>query len=267
MVSSGTIVVDRANAARVIASGNWKTYCIGELDREVSALEAGVGQDKSPLTIDLTNIASMDVAGAWLIYRLSKTAAAAGREAHIIGLTQSRAVLLEEVRENASPPQPPKREQPYIVRMLGDIGNGVFRLIDDFIDLLAMFGRLVMGLLGLLRHPSRIRPIAVLHHMEYTGVKAIPIVALISAVIGAIIAQQGAFQLRKFGAEAFSVDLVAILTLREVGVLITSIMIAGRAGSAFTAEIGSMKMREEIDAMRVLQIDLVQVLVVPRVVA
>ena len=103
--------------------------------------------------------------------------------------------------------------------------------------------------------------------MEHTGLKAVPIVAMMSFLVGAIVAQQGAFQLRKFGAEPFVIDLVGILVLREVGILLTAILVAGRSGSAFTAELGSMKMREEIDAMRVMGLNIIEVLIAPRVIA
>jgi phospholipid/cholesterol/gamma-HCH transport system permease protein len=108
---------------------------------------------------------------------------------------------------------------------------------------------------------------AIVHQMDRMGVGAIPVVILMSSIVGAIVAQQGAFQLRYFGAEIFTVDLVGILVLREMGVLLTAIMIAGRSGSAITAEIGSMKMREEVDALTVIGLNPIGVLVFPRLVA
>jgi phospholipid/cholesterol/gamma-HCH transport system permease protein len=118
-----------------------------------------------------------------------------------------------------------------------------------------------------LGHGSGVSPASVVTHIDRMGVRAVPIIVLMSFLIGAIIAQQGAFQLRYFGAEIFVVDLVGILQLREIGVLLTSIMIAGRTGSAITAEIGSMKMREEIDALTVIGLNPVGVLIFPRLVA
>ena len=114
---------------------------------------------------------------------------------------------------------------------------------------------------------SGISAAAIVSQMDHAGVRAVPIIALMSFLIGGIIAQQGAFQLRYFGAELFVVDLVGILQLREIGVLLTAIMIAGRSGSAITAEIGSMKMREEVDALKVMGLNPVSVLVFPRLVA
>ena len=115
--------------------------------------------------------------------------------------------------------------------------------------------------------PWRFRPKSFVHHLDHAGLRAVPIIALICFLIGAVVMQQGVVQLKPFGAEPFAVNMVAILALREVGILLTAIMVAGRSGSAFTAEIGSMKMREEIDAMRTLGIDPMDTLVLPRVLA
>jgi phospholipid/cholesterol/gamma-HCH transport system permease protein len=114
---------------------------------------------------------------------------------------------------------------------------------------------------------SGVSPASIVNQIDHMGVRAVPIILLMSFLIGAIIAQQGAFQLRYFGAEVFVVDLVGILQLREIGVLLTAIMIAGRSGSAITAEIGSMKMREEVDALKVMGLNPIGVLIFPRLVA
>jgi phospholipid/cholesterol/gamma-HCH transport system permease protein len=118
-----------------------------------------------------------------------------------------------------------------------------------------------------LTNPRRFRMPALVHQIEQIAYRGAPIIALISFLVGCIVAQQGIFQLNRFGAALFVVELVGILALRELGVLLTSIMVAGRSGSAFTAEIGSMKMREEIDALRVMGLDPVEVLIVPRILA
>ena len=119
----------------------------------------------------------------------------------------------------------------------------------------------------MIRQPWRFRRTSFVHHLDHAGFSAVPIIALICFLIGAVVMQQGVVQLKPFGAEPFAVNMVAILALREVGILLTAIMVAGRSGSAFTAEIGSMKMREEIDAMRTLGIDPMDTLVLPRVLA
>ena len=119
----------------------------------------------------------------------------------------------------------------------------------------------------MIKEPWRFRMTSFVHHLDHAGLRAVPIIALICLLIGAVVMQQGVVQLKPFGAEPFAVNMVAILALREVGILLTAIMVAGRSGSAFTAEIGSMKMREEIDAMRTLGIDPMDTLVMPRVLA
>ena len=130
-----------------------------------------------------------------------------------------------------------------------------------------MFGALSASLLRVLLRPRSLRFTSVVHHLNRVGWQAMPIMLLITFLIGCIIAQQGFFHFRKFGADAYVVDMVGILVLRELGVLIVAIMVAGRSGSAYTAELGSMKMREEIDALRTMGFDPVEVLILPRVLA
>jgi phospholipid/cholesterol/gamma-HCH transport system permease protein len=124
-----------------------------------------------------------------------------------------------------------------------------------------------MCLIGVLRRPRSLRLTSLIYQLYRIGWQAIPIIMLITFLIGAIIAQQGFFHFRRFGAESYTVDMVGILVLRELGVLIVAIMVAGRSGSAYTAELGSMKMREEIDALATMGLDPIDVLILPRVAA
>jgi len=128
-----------------------------------------------------------------------------------------------------------------------------------------LLGALVLAVLGTIAHPRRLRFTSIVHHLEKVGWRAVPIIVLSTFMIGAILAQQGIFRFRTFGADMYVVDMVAVLVLREIGVLIVCVMVAGRSRSAYTAEIGSMKMREEIDALRTMGLDPVEVLVLPRV--
>src|SRR4249919_2521522 len=130
-----------------------------------------------------------------------------------------------------------------------------------------MLGALGSAGFGVLQRPRSLRLKSLVHHLHQVGWQAIPIMALVTFLIGAIIAQQGIFHFRKFGAESYVVDMVGILVLREIGVLLVSIMIAGRSGSSYTAELGAMKMREEIDALRTMGFDPVEVLILPRILA
>ena len=148
-----------------------------------------------------------------------------------------------------------------------DVGRTVKDAGQDLVQGVAFLGELISGLVRVLVDPRRFRGTAVINQLEQIAYRGVPIIVLISFLVGCIIAQQGIFQLILFGATPFVVDLIGILVLRELGVLLTSIMVAGRSGSAFTAEIGSMKMREEIDALRVMGLDPIEVLIVPRILA
>ena len=150
---------------------------------------------------------------------------------------------------------------------LDDIGRGTIGASEDVTAFLQMLGSLCIAILGVLRRPRSLRLTSLTYQLYRVGWQAIPIVVLITFLIGAIIAQQGIFHFRKFGADSYVVDMVGILVLRELGVLIVAIMVAGRSGSAYTAELGSMKMREEIDALSTMGLDPIEVLMLPRILA
>jgi phospholipid/cholesterol/gamma-HCH transport system permease protein len=148
-----------------------------------------------------------------------------------------------------------------------DVGQSVAGAGRDMVGGVGFLGELISALIRVVVHPRRFRGTAVINQLEQIAYRGVPIIVLISFLVGCIVSQQGIFQLVKFGATPFVIDLIGILVLRELGVLLTSIMVAGRSGSAFTAEIGSMKMREEIDALRVMGLDPIEVLIVPRIMA
>jgi phospholipid/cholesterol/gamma-HCH transport system permease protein len=175
--------------------------------------------------------------------------------------------LIEEVRQvnRRRPPSRPPRNP--VVARLEDVGRATFSAAEDIAAFLQMLGALGFALLNILRRPRSLRLTSLVYHLYRVGWQAIPIIVLITFLIGAIIAQQGIFHFRKFGADSYVVDLVGILVLRELGVLIVAIMVAGRSGSAYTAELGSMKMREEIDALCTMGLDPVEVLILPRLIA
>ena len=217
--------------------------------------------------IDLARVQRLDTAGAWAVVSLEQRLQGAGLAPIITGASQMQTDLIETLRQNM--PQADDHDARHLT--LADRFEAVGRLavssIKKAMALVGFLGQVVATILGLVVHPSRIRWTAIVHHMQQVGLNAVPIVSLMAFLIGVVLAFQGAAQLRQFGAEVFVVDLIAISILRELGILLTAIIVAGRSGSAFTAAIGSMKMREEIDAMRTLGLDPVEVLVVPRVVA
>jgi phospholipid/cholesterol/gamma-HCH transport system permease protein len=171
------------------------------------------------------------------------------------------------MREVNSQPDGLRAKQSRVISALDTLGRTTVGFKDDILAFLDMFGGLGVALARMLIHPLNFRLTSAVHHLGRVGLQAMPIVLLITFLIGCIIAQQGFFHFRKFGADAYVVDMVGILVLRELGVLIVAIMVAGRSGSAYTAELGSMKMREEIDALRTMGFDPVEVLIVPRVLA
>jgi phospholipid/cholesterol/gamma-HCH transport system permease protein len=216
------------------------------------------------IRMDMKDVRELDTLGAWLLEKLLRHV---GRSAEIVGVADNYAGLIEEVRQvnRRSVASAPKVNP--IVTMLNDVGRAAVNAMDDVTVFLEMLASLFMALVGVVRRPRSLRFTSLVYQMYRIGLQAIPIVMLIMFLIGAIIAQQGIFHFRRFGAESYVVDMVGILVLRELGVLIVAIMVAGRSGSAYTAELGSMKMREEIDALLTMGLDPVEVLILPRVLA
>jgi phospholipid/cholesterol/gamma-HCH transport system permease protein len=217
--------------------------------------------------IDLSGVTRMDTAGAWAMVTLERRLQDAGLTPNITGTTTLQSDLINTLRDNMPIGSHSRKTWPTIADRLEMLGGKTLGVLQQTLAIIGFLGQVVATILGLLLHPSRIRWTAIVHHMQQVGLNAVPIVSLMAFLIGVVLAFQGAAQLRQFGAEVFVVDLIAISILRELGILLTAIIVAGRSGSAFTAAIGSMKMREEIDAMRTLGLDPVEVLVAPRVLA
>lgn len=229
--------------------------------------QAAEGRTGKTLEIDLSDVTKIDTAGAWVLRRLMTAREADGAEVKISGATEAQRELIDALPHKLDPPAGPGPRPGLFERSFAPVGRMMYSLWDDVVAMLYVVGSAVKGAQMKLGRGSGVTPAAVVNQLDHMGVRAVPIIVLMSFLIGAIIAQQGAFQLRYFGAEVFVVDLVGILQLREIGVLLTAIMIAGRSGSAITAEIGSMKMREEIDALKVIGLNPIGVLVFPRLVA
>ncbi|SEQ35411.1 phospholipid/cholesterol/gamma-HCH transport system permease protein [Faunimonas pinastri] len=246
--------------------GSWVIAEAAQLDRAVRSSSAPDQQGGKDLLIDVGSVDALDTSGAFLLARVERQWSDAGRKVEWSGADHARTVLLDRVRavvgEDAEPFR--KRSSPNI---LSAIGDAVLSTVDYAGYLLRIFGALVLQVGYTIRHPSNLRFTSILHQMDSAGVRAMPIVLLLSLIVGGIIAQQGAFQLQYFGASIFAVDLVGILALRELAMIITAIMVAGRSGSAITAELGSMRMREETDALQAMGLDAMSVLVLPRVIS
>ncbi|CAN7488187.1 MlaE family ABC transporter permease [Mesorhizobium caraganae] len=248
-------------------SGIWTTSTVALIDAEMRKIEQRKGFQT--LALDLSHIEKIDTAGAWLIDRLVSVFEKKGVEIKMQGQSDVASILLGAVGEavRREPESGRVRRPNIILRGLEAVGRRVYEMRDDFLASMNILGATIGGAQMKLGRGHAINPAAIFNQIDRMGVGAIPVVVLMSAIVGAIVAQQGAYQLNYFGANIFVVDLVGVLILRELGVLMTAIMIAGRSGSAITAEIGSMKMREEVDALKVIGLNPIGVLVFPRLVA
>jgi phospholipid/cholesterol/gamma-HCH transport system permease protein len=255
---------DAADHLLLSLAGRWDLASAEYHEAELRTLKAPRGQD---VRLDLGAVDSLDTAGAWLLYRL---AARLRGEGHVVAFENVRPAHDELIQRLGSLSHHCEFEPPRvnaIVAVLERIGATTFAVIDEVRESVAFLGLAITHLALAFVRPHRLRVTAIVWHMEQAGLNAVPIVALVSFLIGVVIAFQGAIQLSQFGAEVFVVDLVAVSVLRELGILLTAIIVAGRSGSAFAAQIGSMKINEEIDAMRTLGLDPMHILVVPRLIA
>jgi phospholipid/cholesterol/gamma-HCH transport system permease protein len=260
---NSTTVGERLELA---AAGPWVAAHANALEQQIKAI-AGQASAAQSMAVDMRGIDKLDTFGAWLIERLMRNCQAKGHEARLVGLPERYRGLLEEVHQ-ANRRRPSLR--PTHGRVLAGLeafGCRIGNFGTDLVGLVAMFGAIGNAVGRVLMRPQTFRLTSAVHHVDRVGWRAVPIILLITFLIGCIISQQGFFHFRKFGADDYVVDLVGILVLRELGVLIVAIMVAGRSGSSYTAELGSMKMREEIDALRIMGLDPVEILILPRVIA
>jgi phospholipid/cholesterol/gamma-HCH transport system permease protein len=248
------------------ATGAWTAECAAELEDIVDAT-ARRYQAARTVDIDLAKLERLDTFGAWLIERLKRSFISTGSTARIVGLSDADRGLMEELRQvNLAPAQNAAAPNGILVA-LDSVGRAVAEIGWSLVLIAHLLGALAAAALRTIAHPRRLRLTSIVYHLERVGWRAVPIILLSTFVIGAILAQQGIFRFRTFGADIYVVDMVSVLVLREVGVLIVCVMVAGRSGSAYTAELGAMKMREEIDALRTMGLDPIEVLVLPRVIA
>lgn len=227
----------------------------------VAAIEPRLGA-VAPRRIDLSHVSRIDTIGAWVVHRIARD-----HGAEIVGADEDARRLLEQVAIADHPLKIRPDTRPTFLRVLDEMGAATVQAGHTMLGLLGFFGATMIAFGDLIRHPRRFRFNAVVRQFEVVGVTALGIIGLMSILIGIVIGQQGAVQLRQFGAEILTINLIGRVTLRELGVLMTAIMVAGRSGSAFAAQIGSMKLAEEVDAMRTIGVSPMEALVVPRVLA
>jgi phospholipid/cholesterol/gamma-HCH transport system permease protein len=272
-------------------TGGRRVYFHGDLTVATSvkaqaALDTLVVSKQEFICLHLDHVERFDTAGAWLIYKTMRDLRFDGAVISYAGASREHEVLIEQALINDAPCAitPPVRNS--LLAQVEDVGEATVGIAENLGEFLAFLGLVLLRcgqtaaslVLFVMRLPAaiatgnrvkrpRLRSTSLIHHMEVTGLRATPIVGLICLLIGVVMVQQGAYQLKQFGAEVFVVNLIGISGLRELGVLLTAIMVAGRSGSAFTAQIGSMKLNEEIDAMQTIGLDPIDTLVIPRLMA
>ncbi|HEY1474411.1 MAG TPA: MlaE family lipid ABC transporter permease subunit [Pseudolabrys sp.] len=250
---------------RLAGAGAWVAENARDLEAQVEAATRG-GEAVRHVDIDMGRVDRLDTFGAWLLERLTRSFSARGCETVVSGLKDDYRALMDEVRGvKREPPARSGGKSP--ADALAALGENIAAVGGSLKAFVNMTGAVTLALARVVAHPRQFRFTSMVHQLDNVAWRAVPIILLITFLIGCIIAQQGVFHFRKFGADIYVVDMVGILVLREIGVLIVSIMVAGRSGSAYTAELGAMKMREEIDALRTMGFDPVEVLILPRIVA
>ncbi|HXZ45376.1 MAG TPA: ABC transporter permease [Pseudolabrys sp.] len=247
------------------AAGSWTAEYARAIEPQVDAAIRGI--NARSIAVNLTRIDYLDTYGAWLIERALRSWKNQGRDARLIGLREDYRGLFEKVHAGTQQLAPPPLHPNSIIATLESVGITMAAVGSDLVLFAQMMGSLLAALKRVILKPSTFRFTSMVHQLERVGWRAVPIILLITLLIGAILAQQGIFHFRKFGADIYVIDMVGVLVLREVGVLIVCVMVAGRSGSSYTAELGAMRMREEVDALRTMGFDPVEVLILPRILA
>ncbi len=251
-----TAETDAQGAVTLALKGALLVSRIGAFDQRLREIAEPIAK------IDLAGVSAIDTVGAWIVCRLSRQ-----HDAQITGASAEAEKLIEAVSgpHDAEPITPPR--PPAFIRVPEAVGALIVGIGSGSIQILGFMGAMLVSSWDIVRRPSHFRMTALVRQMELVGVNSLAIIGMMSFLVGIVIAQQGAVQLQQFGAQIYTVNLTGRLALRELGILMTSIMVAGRSGSAFAAQIGTMKLTEEIDAMRTIGVSPMQALVLPRVLA
>ena len=247
---------DGGGEATLALSGPLRVSSIGDLDDRLENIE----QDFS--RIDLSDVTEIDPSGAWVVHRFAED-----RGAQIVGESDKARRLIAAIGDIKDAHDDEEEEEDILTQTAGAVGARVVEFGRGTLRVMGFLGAMIMTMGVLIRHPSRFRGKALVRQMQLVGVDSLWIIGLMSFLIGIVIAQQGAVQLAQFGAEIYTINLTGRLSMRELGILMTAIMVAGRSGSAFAAQIGTMKLTEEVDAMRTIGVSPMEALVIPRVVA
>jgi phospholipid/cholesterol/gamma-HCH transport system permease protein len=249
---------------KLAMGGAWTIAESARLDRELSGLEL---DGRGEIAIDASRISRLDSAGAWLLLRTRRALETAGAKVSSFALPELYQPLLKSLDQERRVERSRSRIPTGFRGRLYRIGRAVMHAYVQMVSILGYLGRVTVETGEALARPKhKFRVAAMFHQVEETGINALPIVGLLAFLIGIVLAYQGADQLKRFGAEIFTINLLGVGVLREIGGLITAIIVAGRSGSAFTAHIGTMRVNEEIDAMQTMGLNTVDTLVLPRIV-
>ncbi|MBT5413830.1 MAG: MlaE family lipid ABC transporter permease subunit [Rhodospirillaceae bacterium] len=246
------------------ARGRWEIETVARFDAALRELDPGPCRKAR---LDLAKVEALDSTGAWAIHRTREALRARGLAVEILGAKAAHSALIERVAAAHPSEEPAPPPHGGFRALVERVGASTIWMVDEAKSVVAFLGLVTIAIGRSALRPKRIRMTSVVANMERSGLNALPIVGLLSFLIGVVLAYQGVDQLTRFGAEIFSINLLAVSMLREIGVLMTAILIAGRSGSAFTAQIGTMKVNQEIDAMSTLGLDPIEVLVLPRIFA
>jgi len=251
-----TLEHDSAGGATVALTGPLRVWSLGDIDTRLDAVESAIA------TVDLSRVTDIDTTGAWFAWRLAQQSGA-----RLTGAGEQARRLIAAIGNvtEAEPHLP--GEAGLVDRVTETVGAIVSAWGAGALGVIGFLGAMLVSIWDVVRHPSRMRFTALFHQMQLVGVDSIGIIGLMSFLVGIVIAQQGAVQLREFGAEIYTINLTGRLSMRELGILMTAIMVAGRSGSAFAAQIGTMRLTEEVDAMRTIGVSPMEALVIPRVLA
>ncbi|MBS0481931.1 MAG: MlaE family lipid ABC transporter permease subunit [Proteobacteria bacterium] len=255
-LSDFTSTTDADGAVTLALSGPLVVSSASRLDAGLRAFDGAVAR------VDLSQVSAIDTVGAWIAVRLARH-----HDAEIVGASARARRLIDAIAGTRDDTAIVPPRLPAVRRVLSSVGDYVSGMGTGALAFLEFIGAMMVSMGQLIAHPSQFRGKALVRQMELVGVSALGIVGLMSFLVGVVIAQQGAVQLQQFGAEIYTINLTGRLSFRELGVLMTAIMVAGRSGSAFAAQLGTMKLTEEIDAMRTIGVSPMEALVIPRVLA
>lgn len=259
-------VSTQEKSLRFTPKGEWVASTVGPLESAIDRQADAVRSDNA-VTFDLSHLERMDTAGVWLIQRTVDTLVERGIKVTLEGQNKVFNTFAKRLETYKPAERPREIGASFFGGVVQRLGEGTVEVCKLSLELLTFLGQVVVTLFRVLLNPKKLRGISVVAHIEEMGVNAIPIITIMAVGLGLVLSFQGADQLKRMGVEIYVINLVSISVVREVGILITAIMIAGRSGSAITAQLGIMKINEEVDALKTLGIDPIEVLVVPRVIA